>query len=149
MKINWKHLSATKGYRSLKQCVIFDITKHRRTKEETYKLFKKVIGRAISIVERENRRHITKTHAVELLLNKWEKDRTYWWVNYYSDYHFKKGIGNVLKPIGIKGIRNLCKTDFIYSKGASEYIHRYLTDKRKKSGKKGRWTNKRKKENCK
>lgn len=83
MKVNWKHLATTSGYRSLKAALIKDLQSQRsRSKKEYYDLFYKVIGNAIS--------HAHHTgQPVESFLDEWEANRSYWWVNYYSNHKFR------------------------------------------------------------
>jgi hypothetical protein len=89
MKINWKHLATTPGYKSLKAAYIKDVQhaeryrsrfgrKPMREKEEFLQKFKWVIGRATHYAHRTNR-------SVEDVLWSWESDRDHWWLNYYQD----------------------------------------------------------------
>jgi len=80
MKINWKALAATDGYKSLKAAYM-RYKKSRntfRSKQELYTHFRWVIGRAIHYSHFQNRR-------VEDVLNGWETKRTYCWINFYQE----------------------------------------------------------------
>lgn len=149
MKIDWKYLSSTSGYRSLKQCLIYDITKNRRTKKEAYKLFYRVLGEAKKYVQAKYSPELY-SYALASVLKTWEEKRDYWWVNYYSSYNFKENVGRSLKPIGIKGIRNYykkeIKTGFRSKNCVNSHISRFLTTERDKSGKKPRWNMAKKKD---
>lgn len=97
MKIDWKHLSTTKGYKSLKACMVHDINNNWRNKEESLKRFNWVICRAKHYV------FITGVN-IDIILNEWESKRTYWWANFYQDCNQPKITNKkVLKPRGIKG----------------------------------------------
>ncbi len=84
MYINWKYLATTPGYRSLKAAYIHDVKKSAKSdrplrgKIEFLKLFNWVICRAKHYSYRMQ-------IPIEQVLNNWEKDRTYWWLNYYQD----------------------------------------------------------------
>ena len=88
MKIDWKAVAQSPGYKSLKKAYIRDVHKagqtrakgHRpmRDKEEFLKLFQWVIGRAQHYAIRQSR-------TVEDVLNEWESERNYRWLNYYQE----------------------------------------------------------------
>ena len=84
-KINWKYVATTKGYKSLKAAYIHDIQKNNqiRTKAEFLQHFYWVIGRAKHYAHNRN-------IPIEVVLNHWEKKRTYWWLNYYQDSNQRK-----------------------------------------------------------
>lgn len=102
-KINWKHLATTPGYKSLKAAYVADVekdaksTRSMRDKAEFLKLFREVIGRA------KHYAHYTGKAVFEVL-NEWEDERTYWWLNFYRN-HIPKLHKKVLKPRAISGIR--------------------------------------------
>jgi len=83
MKIDWKRVSKTPGYISLKKAMIFDIKKNWRSKQESYTKFVWVIARATHYAH-----HLGK--PIEEILNEWESKRNYWWVNYYQDSRLPK-----------------------------------------------------------
>ncbi len=132
-KINWKHLSSTAGYKSLKAAYIRDVSKaarqkHPMRKKDVFlKLFQWVIGRAIHYAH-----HTGK--SVEQILNEWEKERNYWWFGFYEDNTQPKFHSNSLKPKGLRYFRKH------YSK---EYIRTVNKDESTKA--KPRWTTARKK----
>lgn len=83
MKIDWKAVSQSVGYRSLKKAYIKDVVdaaKHKhpmRKKQEFLKLFGWVIARA--------KHYSVRTGATfESVLEHMEKGRDYWWLNYYQ-----------------------------------------------------------------
>ena len=78
MKIDWKKVSQSTGYRSLKAAYEHDIRKRYQTKRELLIKFRWVIGRAQHYAHHQNR-------AIEEILNEWESKRDYWWLNYYQD----------------------------------------------------------------
>ena len=85
MKIDWKHLATTEGYKSLKNDVIRDIKSKRtfNSKENLWNRFHWIINRA------KHYAHETGL-TIENILNQWEAKRNYWWVNYYQESNFQK-----------------------------------------------------------
>lgn len=89
MVIDWKHLATTPGYRSLKAAYIHDVERSARErfpmrdKDVFLRKFRWVIGRA------QHYAHILNV-PIEEVLNRWEENRTYWWLNYYQDSHQPK-----------------------------------------------------------
>lgn len=88
MKIDWKKVSKTPGYVSLKAAYIRDVQEAAksqdkgyhpmRSKKEFLEHFRWVIGRA------EHYAHHKNT-TIDVILNEWEDKRTYWWLNYYQN----------------------------------------------------------------
>lgn len=84
MKIDWKQLSQSAGYKSLKAAYIRDVQEAAkkknpmRKKEEFLKLFRWVMARAQHYAVRQG-------CSVEVVLNTWEANRDYWWLNYYQE----------------------------------------------------------------
>jgi len=90
MKIDWKHLATTPGYRSLKAAYIRDVQKATRSarpmrdKQEFQKKFHWIIGRA---------QHYAYQNGVslEFILNNWEiKRQNNWWLGHYNDSLYPK-----------------------------------------------------------
>lgn len=105
MKIDWKHLATTEGYKSLKAAYIRDIQmtlgkrmviRSKGEKDEAFKLFQWVIGRA---------KHYSchTGNPVSEILTEWEKKRTYAWVNYYQDGRQSKFHPSSIKQKGLIG----------------------------------------------
>jgi len=84
MEIDWKKIAKSQGYRSLKAACTKDVidsvnrSSPMRKKEDFYKLFRWVIARAQNYAYHQNT-------SVEAVLDKWEKRRDYWWLNYYQE----------------------------------------------------------------
>lgn len=78
MNLDWKEISQSEGYRSLKAAMIQDIQCKHRSKKESNKKFQWVISRAMHYAHHQNRTIIE-------VLNSWESKRDYWWLNYYQD----------------------------------------------------------------
>lgn len=84
MKIDWKHLATMPGYRSLKAAYIRDVqtatrsARPMRDKAEFLHKFIWVISRA---------KHYAQHFQVpiENVLDNWELNRDYWWLNYYQE----------------------------------------------------------------
>jgi len=84
MRIDWKYLATTDGYKSLKAAYVRDVQKSAkfkrpmRDKVEFLTQFRWVIGRAKHYAHHTGR-------SMESILNEWEENRAYWWLNYYQD----------------------------------------------------------------
>ena len=77
--MDWKCISQSKGYKSLKAAYVNDVqTSSSRSKTELLKHFYWVINRA---------KHYAYIHQcpLEVILSRWEQERSYWWLNYYQD----------------------------------------------------------------
>ena len=147
MKIDWKHVATTPGYVSLKAAYTHDVReaarkKHQmRKKAEFLKLFNWVINRA-----KHYAYHVGV--PIDSILNDWEENRSYWWLNYYQEGKQPKFHSKAKKPIGIKGIRNSYKSCSFY--GPVQVKHRvndFIKNEHKNSStkKKKRWSTERKK----
>ncbi|MEZ5537606.1 MAG: hypothetical protein R3F02_18555 [Thiolinea sp.] len=103
MKPNWKEIAASQGYKSLKAAMIKDVmeaSNHKkergwsmREKEVYHQHFAWVINRAKHYAHHQKR-------TVSEVLTEWEKERSYWWLNYYQDFRQP-----LLKP----SKRRICK----------------------------------------
>lgn len=142
MKINWKHLSITPGYKSLKSAYIKDVQdaakqKHpMRDKSDFLKKFNWVINRA------KHYSHVTGK-TIDSVLNEWEEARTCWWLNYYQDCNQPKKHSNSLKPQGINGLRKYYKTCFWSTPySAKRQVNLFIQKEHEKNSKKikKRWT---------
>lgn len=108
MKIDWKHLASTTGYKSLKAAYIKDVqeaskrSRSMRKKDEFLELFNWVICRA-----KHYAHHTGKT--IEQILDEWESKRTYWWLNYYQDCRQPKFKTGSVKAMGVNGLRKYYK----------------------------------------
>lgn len=80
MKIDWKALAKTKGYKSLKASYIYDMKGNcfRKKGGDYFRKFQWVINRAKHYAYHKN-------VSIETVLNGWEEKRSYWWLNYYQD----------------------------------------------------------------
>ena len=111
MIIDWKQVSKSPGYKSLKAEYIKRVMqaskqKHpMRDKAELYKNFQWVINRAKHYAEHLNR-------DIENILSEWERKRTYGVLNYYGDCRQPKFNSGSKKQIGIKGTRKLYKKTY-------------------------------------
>jgi len=101
MKINWKYVAQTKGYKSLKLAYIKDARRPHyclRKKEELLITFNWIICRAKYHAQYEN-------VSIDTILDRWETERKLWWLSHYTKYaaRTKKHTSSVLYSIGIKG----------------------------------------------
>ena len=87
MNIDWKIVSQSNGYKSLKAAYEQDVQNAHKTsqsgcrpmrdKKEFREKFDWVIARAIHYAYH-------KQTTVDVILNQWESGRDYWWLNYYQ-----------------------------------------------------------------
>lgn len=96
--LDWKAISKSPGYISLKKAYVHDVQKGWRSKAESRRHFKWVIGRAMHY-------SIKLRKPIESILNEWEEKRDYWWLNYYQASNQPKLHKKILKPMGKKGIK--------------------------------------------
>lgn len=149
MKIDWKHLATTVGYKSLKATYIKAVQdaarqkRPMRDKAEFLRKFQWVISRAKHYAS-----HTSK--SIEVVLNEWEEKRTYCWLNFYQDCSQPKFHSNFKKPMGVKGTRKYYKNDSWYKNDPvrirdrmKSFIAYFNTNKPKKA--KPRWSMARKK----
>lgn len=108
MKIDWKFVATTPGYISLKGAYKKDLEKSERERRRSFALRKKkefltlfnwVINRA------KHYAHVEGV-GINVILDRWEKDRDYWWLNYYRDaYQPKLKNTYVIKPLRNRGLK--------------------------------------------
>lgn len=139
MKVDWKKLSKMSGYLLFKKgytnYLINDQAKWHH--EDARKTYKRIIGIAQSITFHTGKKSIfLRTIHMNLLLLKWEEERTYCWLNYYISHKFNKSHSNSLKS------RNLVKYFKKHAHDKTHRLHRIADAQqslRVKSGKKARW----------
>lgn len=148
MKIDWKHLATTTGYKSLKAAYIHDVEeavkqkRPLREKEEFLRLFRWVIGRAKHYSYRTG-------ISIESILNEWEEDRGYWWLNFYQPGKQPKLHSKSIKPMGINGIRAYYKKNSLGcddSQAVKNRVSSFIQHEQREAStkKKGRWSSDRK-----
>jgi len=90
MKIDWKHLATTDGYKSLKAAYVKSVLRERklnRSTDDLHKTFNKAISRA------KQHAHFLG-NSLEEVLNVLEikrAERKHNWDSFYSDYHLRTG----------------------------------------------------------
>ena len=109
MKIDWKHLATTEGYKSLKAAYIKSVLRERkwnRSTDELHKTFNKAISRA------KQHAHFLGNPLEEVLnvLELKRAERKHNWDSFYSDHHLPKLHSNSLKPRGINGMMKYYRT---------------------------------------
>lgn len=135
MVYDWKAISQSPGYKSLKAAYMQDIQKKRRNKQECRHLFRRVIGLA--------KNHSVRTgKSVEDILTAWEAERDYWWVNFYSAFRRQKlpsgkpsnvhnmSVATYLKTLPPEARRKTRERDKAYE----------VKRRREAAGKPARWT---------
>ena len=146
MKIDWKAVAQSPGYRSLKAAYTHDTqkagqhTRPMRDKAEFYSKFQWVIGRAKHYAERQGR-------SLEDVLNDWEAKRNYWWLNYYQEGQQPKlpsGKSRNVRPqrsdTSIKQSGWLRTTPKERFKRLRQERCRWARFARRQAGKKARWS---------
>ena len=144
MKIDWKAVAASPGYKSMKQVCddeVKRVAKWGRKPDERYQqAFDFAINRA------KHYSHATGV-SVESILNAWEENRTYNFMNYYSSSNKPKQHSNILKPLGIRGTYKYFSSKFWMDHNNKRVTRvREITAKLNPRTKKARWSNKRKKD---
>lgn len=143
MKIDWKHLASTPGYRSLKASMIKTIKRDNRfscsqaNKVKTHLKFLKVIGRLQHLAHKQG-------VSMEYLLNFHESERGthHSWDSYYSDFHLPK-LGRPKNHWGINGIRRDAKRwNHLTPQDVKHRVCAHIQQEQKKASKKlkPRWT---------
>lgn len=133
MKIDWKQVSKSKGYISLKGCMFNDLTERQRSKQVLLFMFDWVISRAKYYAHKEQ-------VTLDVILDKWEEERDCWWLSYYQEGKQPK-IKNApnVYPLGIRGVKLKDKR----GKWRSAYVCRLIREKQmlnsKRVGNKARW----------
>jgi len=85
MKIDWKHLSTTPGYRSLKAAYIKDVDRAGRRKN-LIRDKKEFLQKFIWVIGRAQHHAYRSGLSLEFVLNSWEQDRkNYWWFGHYNN----------------------------------------------------------------
>lgn len=154
MKIDWKVVSQSAGYISIKQCYADAFSEVNRSHQkwghkreygikEAKKRFAWIISRAIHYAHH-------KQTTVDVILNEWEAKRTYSWQSYYGDQTFPRLDKNSkhVKPRSAKSwyLRDY-KRDPIKRKHAyCGYLVRESQGKSKRQRNKARWSEKTKKQ---
>lgn len=146
MKINWKELARSPGYQSLKAAYKRDAHKAgqqprpMRRKAELYAHFCWVINRA---------KHYAYCHGVsmEAVLDLWESQRDYWWLNFYQEGRQPKLASgkprNVRPPKAETRFKRMSFGPYSperYFKSLRTHRQREAIVARKNAGKKVRWS---------
>lgn len=138
---DWKWISQQKGYKSIKETYIRNLNykyANKRDKDEFVALMKNIVSMATHYAY-----HLEK--PIHLVLAQWEKERNCNLRNYYGN---KKRINDKgFKPKSLKALKRYYKNNPWYkihkdrgTKLLQDEITRTQRLKRKKSGKKARWT---------
>ena len=82
---------------------------------------------------------------MHVILNEWEAARNYWWLNYYQDCRQPKLFNKCasVQPRGSRDVIKYYKAEARRYKApekASDWITNHLKNKRKRIGKKARWS---------
>lgn len=144
MKIDWKHLATTEGYKSLKAAYVHDVeeaakqTHPMRKKAVFLKLFNWVISRA-----KHYSHHTGK--PIDEILDGWEKGRKYWWLNYYQSSKQPKFHSGSKKSMGVKGVKkDIKKSGFSSKEYLRKRVQQFIKFSLPKRTKKARWIKERK-----
>lgn len=146
MQIDWKAVSCSSGYRSLKEAMINSMTStHRgRSKADLYKQFQWIIGRAMHYAIRQDR----ELHHV---LNQWELERQGNWFGWYQEGRHPKlpsGKPRNIKPMKpvtyTRGMGRHSRNPIKHFQSIRDARKRAAREERRKQGKKDRWSKERK-----
>ncbi len=138
MQLDWKKISQSEGYKSLKASYIRDVTDKRsfRDKKELYTHFQWVIYRAAHYAK-----HTGK--SIEQILIEWEESRgRCWWLNYYQEARQPLFHSNAIKPRGFNGTRKTYNSYRISKQRKKILMMNFINDKNKNKSTKEklRWT---------
>ena len=141
MKIDWKAVAASPGYKSMKATVAEEAQQSARRKRVPDIRYQQVFEFAINRAKHYS--HVTGI-SIENILNAWEEQRTYSFLNYYDTYRKPKQHSHICEPQGIRGRIKYYKTCSFYKNTtkAADALSEYLRGKRTK---KARWTPEQKK----
>ncbi len=113
MKIDWKHVSTTQGYKSLKEAYIRDIQQvQERKRKGGYGNYSRYVKHFNWVICRAKHYASNRGVSLDVVLDEWEAERKMsggWWLNFYQDIKQPKYHSNSLKIKGINGIRNYFK----------------------------------------
>lgn len=141
MKIDWKVVSQSMGYRKLKDALLHSIKRRDRSKKELHKHFQWIIGRATHYAYHKNT-------TVDVILDQWETVRNSWWYGYYQDSRQPKLNQSTL--VCRPSVRTYFKKDSWYRDPVKKKhaVLRHIMHKQKeaakKTGRKARWDTERK-----
>lgn len=110
MKVDWKKISQSKGYKSLKADYLKDIQSSLNTTSRR-KEFKWIIGRATHYAYH-------KGTTLDVILDEWEALRTIHWGSFYYEQNkmFKKlNLSDTVKRQGFKGYKKSVRKGRWYS----------------------------------
>lgn len=149
MKIDWKKLAQSPGYKSLKAAYIRDVheagqqPRPMRKKAEFLKLFRRVIGMSQHYAIRTGK-------PIEQVLNEWEEKRDHWWLNFYSDHHLSKLASGKPRNVKYQKAGTYLRSS-LSKRDPKRYIERLKSERarlaksqREIDGKKARWSTERK-----
>lgn len=148
MKVDWKLVCQSAGYKSIRKQYAKTLSSANRSKQrhnqsmkydlkECTTKFAWIISRAIHYAHH-------KQTTVDLILNEWEEKRTYSWRSYYGDQNFPK-----LNPKSLYVARPSAKTYYLrtYKRESIKRKQMYCAElkrldalKTKRTGSKARWS---------
>lgn len=148
MKIDWKVVSQSAGYISIKKCYADAFSEVNRSHQkwghkreygikEAKKRFAWIISRAVHYAYH-------KQTTVDVILNEWEAKRTYSWGSYYGDQTFPR-LDKNSEHVGRRSVKSCYLQDYkgdpIRRKRAyCAYLVRVSQSGSLRKGSKARWT---------
>jgi len=155
MKLDWKRISQSTGYKSLKTVYIKDASRWCNNKKEYYKDFLEIISKLTHHVYKkgaapDNGKPFNiyfNTTLFITILDKWEEKRTYSWRNFYHGNSFNKIHSNSLKKPGMQQGKKYYKRENLFGKQfKTKRILQLIQQHQPKRDeiKKPRWDNERK-----
>lgn len=125
MKIDWKFVSQTEGYRSLKAAVNRDKRRHPSDHARYEKFFREIIKHCHRVSEHTG-------IPIDIILSWTEHNRDYWYPNYYNHCLIRtigcegtyRGKGHRVRPSTLRGELRSRKKDRWYRKPHTPAQHR-------------------------
>lgn len=144
MKIDWKTVAGSPGYKSMKAAVAKEAATsagYGRKRDKRYEeTFRFAINRAKHYAHRLNK-------PIEEVLNEWESKRKYCFLNYYQSCNFPKFHSNNCKPMKLRGTKKYYKREnWLDPKRKRERIFQMIQwyQRQESTKDKKRWDNERK-----
>lgn len=153
MKIDWKVVSQSAGYISIKQCytdaLSYANTSHQKWNHNRVHRVKEAKARFAWIIARAIHYAHHKQTTVDVILNEWETKRTYSWGSYYGDQTFPR-LDKNSEHVGCRSMKSCYLRDYkrdpIRRKHAyCAYLVRVSQGGSLRKGSKARWSEKTKK----
>ena len=111
MKINWKEVAKSEGYKSLKAAVLSDCNERIRSGRcfnpmgcdaKSQKCFHNYCNTFKWAIDKAKSFSIKTGLSIDKILTIWEKDRKCWYVNHYQDCHIPRLEKVLIEAVTVK-----------------------------------------------